>query len=171
MGHLSFEQMSLCKHRSTSPKCAMLWQKPGHEQSTRCTWSWCQGIITEKGCDTGKALVPHLQLQLTWATRNNLALVAEPSQQLPSQGTGMRTKGQRHVPQCAAHPSTVSPLLGQVAQPTAPCQAPQSCWVFSIFLPSNLPCSSGNKHSLWQQPLPSTFQPVVSCDGLKQLEQ
>lgn len=95
MGHLSLEEVTLCEHRSiseeSSPKCTKLWQKPGHEQSTYCTCSWCQIIITEKGCDTGKALVPHLQLQLTWVTRKHLALVAEPSQQLPSQGTGMRT--------------------------------------------------------------------------------
>lgn len=54
--------------------------------------------------------------------------------------------------------------------PQHPAKPHTPAGLFSTFLPSNLPCSSGNKHSLWQQPLPSTFQPVVSCDGLKQLE-
>lgn len=129
--------------RSPPQKCAKLWQKPGHEQSTDCTCSWCQGIITEKGCDTGKALVPHLQLQLTWVTGSTRLWW----QQLPSQGTGMRTKGERHVPQCAAHPSTVSPQLGQVARPPAPRQAPHSCWAF-LHLPAIKPALL-----LWKQTL------------------
>lgn len=94
------------------------------------------------------------------------------------QGMGMGTKTHPSVCHSPQHCVTTAGTGGTAHSAF---QAPLSCWalchlvpscaISPIFVPSNLPCHNGNKHLLWQQPLPSTFHPVVPSDRLSHLEQ